>query len=249
MQCACGAFAFKGLNSRTHARPNVPVSTTAPVPISLSLPALWNLTRQPNHLRAFLLTFTMMLSHMMVIPFIAPTLVANHGVSPGQLAWIYMAGGAATFFTARVIGRLSDSYGKQKIFCLLGALSIAPILFLTFMPNLPYLAILAFFPFFMVLMSGRMIPMQALLTTVPQPAKRGAFLSLNNAIQSVGTGCGAWLGGLLLTNTADGHIDGYGINGLVAVAIVVFGLFWVYTVMSTGAAPTKAQGIEEKAAA
>ena len=222
---------------------------TAPAPISQTLPALWSLTRQPNHLRAFLLTFTMMVSHMMVIPFIAPTLVANHGVSPGQLAWIYMAGGAATFFTARAIGRLSDSYGKHKMFCVLGALSIAPILFLTYMPNLPYLAILAFFPCFMVLISGRMIPMQALLTTVPEPAKRGAFLSLNNAIQSVGTGCGAWRGGLLLTNTADGHIVGYGINGLVAVAIVVLGLFWVYTVKATAAAPAKPQGIGDNAAA
>ena len=77
--------------------------------------------------------------------------------------------------------------------------------------------------------------MQALLTTVPEPAKRGAFLSLNSAIQSVGTGCGAWLGGLLLVNSADGHIAGYGTNGLIAVAIAVFGLFWVYTVKSTSA--------------
>jgi predicted MFS family arabinose efflux permease len=223
---------------------------TAPAPISQTLPALWSLVRQPNHLRAFLLTFTMMVSHMMVIPFISPTLVANHGVSPGQLAWIYMAGGAATFFTARAIGRLSDIYGKHKMFVAIGAVSIAPILFLTFMPNLPYLAILAFFPFFMVLMSGRMIPMQALLTTVPEPAKRSAFLSLNNAIQSVGTGCGAWLGGLMLTNTADGHITGYGVNGLVAVAIVGFGLFWVNKVRAAGgpADMPKPAPLEEKAA-
>lgn len=204
----------------------------APAPISQTLPALWSLMSESNHLRAFLLTFTMMVSHMMVIPFISPVLVANHSVSPGQLAWIYMAGGAATFFTAPLIGRLSDRHGKHLMFCAIGAVSIAPILFLTFMPDLPYLAILAFFPFFMVLMSGRMIPMQALLTTVPEPARRGAFLSLNSAIQSVGTGCGAWLGGLMLSNTASGQIAGYGTNGLVAVAIVVFGLFWVYTVKS-----------------
>ena len=66
--------------------------------------------------------------------------------------------GAATFFTARVIGRLSDSYGRQKIFCVLSAVLIAPILFLTFMPNLPYLAVLAIFPVFMVLMSTGAAP-------------------------------------------------------------------------------------------
>lgn len=205
---------------------------STPTPLSQTLPALWHLGSQPNHLRAFLLTFTIMVSHMMVIPFIAPTLVANHGVRPDQLAWIYMAGGAATFFTSRAIGRLSDRYGKRLMFCVIGAGSIAPILFLTHLPNLPFLAILAFFPIFMIFMSGRMIPMQALLTTVPDPAKRGAFMSLNSATQSLGTGCGAWLGGLMLASTADGHITGYGTNGWIAVAIAVFGLFWVYEVNS-----------------
>ncbi len=209
----------------------------APVPISQALPALWNLATQANHLRAFLLTFTMMAASMMIIPFISPTLVANHGVSPDKLAWIYMAGGAATLFTARWIGKLTDRYGARTMFTAVGVLSAAPILFLTHLPNLPYLAILAFFPTFMVLISGRIIPMQALLTTVPEPAKRGAFLSLNSATQSLGTGCGAWLGGLLLANTADGRITGYETNGWIAVAITVFGLFLVYTVRSNNEKP------------
>jgi len=210
--------------------------SSTPTPISQTLPALWRLGSEPNHLRAFLLTFTMMVSHMMIIPFISPTLVANHGVRPDQLAWIYMAGGAATFFTSQAIGRFSDRYGKRLVFCVIGAVSVVPILFLTHMPELPYVAILAFFPVFMVVMSGRMIPMQALLTTVPDPARRGAFMSLNSATQSLGTGCGAWLGGLMLSSTADGHITGYGTNGVIAVVIAVFGLFWVYAVKPAGPA-------------
>ena len=122
------------------------------------------------------------------------------------------------------------------MFCLIGAVSIAPILFLTHLPNLTFVAILAFFPVFMVAMSGRVIPMQALLTTVPDPARRGAFMSLNSATQSLGTGCGAWLGGLILASTADGHITGYGTSGWIAVAIVVFGLFWVHAVKSASVA-------------
>jgi len=66
----------------------------------------------------------------------------------------------------------------------------------------------------MVAMSSRMVPMQALLTTVPEPAQRGAFLSANSALQAVGTGCGAWFGGLLLSTQADGRIAGYGTAGM-----------------------------------
>jgi len=33
------------------------------------------------------------------------------------------------------------------------------------------------------------------MTTVPEPARRGAFLSVKFAIQQLGTGLGAWVGG------------------------------------------------------
>ena len=195
--------------------------------LARALPDLFNLLRTPRHLRAFTLTFVMMVSHMLVIPFISPVIVANHGVAPQQLSWIYMVAGAATFFTSRLVGRLSDKYGKHNMFRLTALLSMLPILFLTHMPLIPFIAILAFFPFFMVLVSSRMIPMQALLTTVPEPAHRGAFLSVNSAIQSLGTGCGAWIGGMLLTTAPDGQIIGYGTNGWLAIALIAFTLIWI----------------------
>jgi predicted MFS family arabinose efflux permease len=64
---------------------------------------------------------------------------------------------------------------------------------------------------------GAQYPLQALMTTVPLPARRGAFLSANSAIQSLGNGVGALLGGLLLHTDAGGHISGYGLNGWLAV--------------------------------
>jgi predicted MFS family arabinose efflux permease len=79
----------------------------------------------------------------------------------------------------------------------------------------------------MVAMSGRMVPMQALLTTVPESSRRGAFLSANSPLQALGTGCGAWLGGLMLTNTASGQIAGYGTVGWVAVAVTMMAVLWV----------------------
>jgi len=91
-------------------------------------------------------------------------------------------------------------------------------------------ALALFFPVFMVAMvamSGRMVPMQALLTTVPEPARRGAFLSANSALQALGTGCGAWLGGLMLSNTASGQIAGYGTVGWLAVALTMVAMLGV----------------------
>ena len=196
-------------------------------PLKEVLPDLGRLLVFPRHLNAFALTFVMMVSQMIVIPFISPMLVANHGVEPQQLSWIYMAGGAATFFTSRAIGRFADRYGRRRVFRIFAVLSVLPVLFVTHLPAMPFLLVVLFFPFFMVAVSGRMIPMQALMTTVPAPGHRGAFLSANSAVLALGTGCGAWLGGLMLSVTPAGHIDGYGMNGWVAVALVLVALVWI----------------------
>ena len=196
-------------------------------PLGEVLPDLWRLLGNPRHLNAFALTFMMMIAHMLVIPFISPVLVANHGVAPQQLSWLYMAGGAATFFTSRLSGRLADRFGTQRVFRIAAVLSFLPVLFVTHLPDLPFYALVMFFPFFMVLMSARMVPMQALLTTVPEPARRGAFLSANSALQALGTGSGAWIGGLMLGNSPGGQIIGYGTVGWMAVAIALVGVFWV----------------------
>jgi len=195
--------------------------------LSSVLPALWRLVSNPRYLNAFALTFIVMASQMLVIPFISPMLVANHGVAPAQLSWLYMAGGAATFFTSRLVGRLSDRYGSRRMFRLMVVLSLLPVLFMTHLPGLPFFALVLLFPVFMVIVSGRMVPMQALLTTVPEPANRGAFLSTNSALQALGAGCGAWLGGLWLSISPNGTIEDYGLNGWLAAGLASFAAIWV----------------------
>lgn len=212
-----------------------------PPPLSRALPDLFALIFKPAHLRAFLLSVTVMAASMLIIPFISPVLVANYGVAPQEIAWIYFAGGMATLFTARLIGRLSDRLGKHRVFRWIALGSMAPLMFMTHMPHMPLLAIIAFFPTFIVLMSGRNIPLQALMTTVPEPARRGAFLSVNAAMQSLGTGLGAWAGGMFLDTAADGRITGYGTNGWVAVGLTIFAVAWVAQVRQLPPPPAAPQ--------
>jgi DHA1 family inner membrane transport protein len=207
-----------------------------PVPLSRALPDLVGLFRVPEHLRAFLLTFVTMLNGMLVIPFISPVLVGNLGVKPIDITWIYMAGGAAAFFSSRLVGTWSDRAGKQKVFRIFVLFSVVPIFGITHLPQLPLVALLCLFPFFMVAMSGRTVPLQALLTTVPEHGRRGAFLSANAAVQQIGTGLGALLGGLWLQTDATGRIAGYGTNGWIAAGLSLFTFWWVGRV---GTAPPR----------
>lgn len=204
-------------------------------PLRQVLPDLARLFRVPAHLAAFLLTFVTMLGSMLVIPFISPVLVGNLSVAPGDIMWIYMAGGAAAFFSSRQIGKWADRVGKHRVFRIIVLLSALPVLAITHLPQLPLLALICFFPFFMVAMNGRIVPLQALMTTVPEPARRGAFLSANAAVQQVATGLGALLGGLWLHTDAAGHISGYGLNGWLAAGLSVFACWWVGRVQAAAA--------------
>jgi DHA1 family inner membrane transport protein len=200
-------------------------------PLARALPDLLALFRVPGHLRAFLLTFATMLSAMLVIPYISPVLVGNLGVLPGDIMWIYMAGGVAAFFSSRFVGTWSDRAGRQKVFRVLVLFSVVPILVVTHLsqiaPHWPLAALVGMFPFFMVAMNGRNVPMQALMTTVSDPQRRGAFLSANAAVQQIATGLGALLGGLWLQTDAAGHISGYGLNGWLAAGLSLFTFWWV----------------------
>lgn len=207
------------------------------IPLARALPDLLALFRVPDHLRAFLLTFVTMLNGMLVIPFISPVLVGNLGVQPGDIMWIYMAGGVAAFFSSRFVGAWSDRAGRHRVFRVFVLFSVVPILVVTHLPQVPLLALVCMFPFFMVAMNGRNVPLQALMTTVPEPQRRGAFLSANAAVQQIATGLGALLGGLWLHTDAAGHIAGYGINGWLAAALSLFTFWWVGRVQ---AAPAQA---------
>lgn len=211
-----------------------------PEPMSRAFPNLFKLFANPRHLNAFALTLMLTTSQMLVIPFISPMLVANHGIEPSQLSWMYMAGGVAAFFTSRLIGRLADRHGQQRVYRFAVAASLLPVLFMTHLPAVGFVAMLFFFPVFMVSMNGRMVPLQALQTTVPQPQQRGAYLSANSAMMSLGTGFGAWLGGLMLTTDASGHIAGYGAVGWIAAGLALCSALWVGRVTPADAAPLAA---------
>ena len=191
------------------------------------VPDLLGLFKVKRQRDAFFLTGVNMLGSMMIIPFIAPTLVGNLGVQPVDMSWVYLAGGAASLASSRWLGRMADRVGAQRMFRIAVLWSIVPSMLLTHLVPMPMVLITLCFVLFMTSMAARNIPMQALLTTIPAPAQRGAFLSVNSAIQQLGTGLGAWIGGQFLTTDSAGHISNYGVNGWLAAGLALGASFWV----------------------
>lgn len=179
----------------------------------------------PNHLNAFALMVVLMLGSFTVFPYLSPYLVANVGMSEHQLPWVYIAGGGLTLFTAPIIGRLADKHGKLRVFRCIIPFSIVLLLAITNLPEVSVPIAVAIFGALMVSNVGRMICAMAMVTSSVEPRRRGAFLSANSSVQHVASGLGAYLGGLVVEQSASGKIEHFGIVGLIAATSTLSSLY------------------------
>lgn len=172
------------------------------------------LLTERNHWWAVGLTALLMVSGFSVIPFIAPTMVANVGLAPEQLMYIYLAGGAATIFSRPLIGRLTDRYTPRRVVGWLIVCSFVPIVLVTQTLQVGLAGQLAISVLFFVFVSGRFIPATTQITAATLPAMRGRLMAFNSAVQNFASGIASLLAGLVLTQDANGVWHHYGWIGL-----------------------------------
>jgi len=202
-----------------------------------------------NHLNAFALIVMLMIGSFTVFPMLSPYLVRNVGLTEHQLPLVYIAGGALTLFTAPVIGRLADRYGKLRVYCIIVPGSAVLMLTITHLPPVPVSLAVAIFGALMMCNVGRMIAAWAMITGSVEPRRRGAFLSITSSVQHVASGIGAYLGGVIVTEAADGRIEHYGTVGLFGAACTLSTLWLASRVRIADQIPTSAEAISLAAAA
>ncbi|MCE2666619.1 MAG: MFS transporter [Limnohabitans sp.] len=163
----------------------------------------------PNHLRAYAMSASMVFAGFAVIPYIALYLQGNAGFKPEQIPYVYLTGGICTLISARLIGHWSDRAGKAYAFRRLALLMPVPLLAMTLSAGLPMVGVLLVSSVLFVVMSGRMIPGMALIGAAADPRRRGSFMTLNSAVQSLAMGLAALVGGQILGRDGNGHLTHY----------------------------------------
>jgi predicted MFS family arabinose efflux permease len=163
----------------------------------------------PNHLRAYAMSASMVFAGFAVIPYIALYLQGNAGFKPEQIPYVYLTGGICTLISARLIGHWSDRAGKAYAFRRLALLMPVPLLAMTLSAGLPMVGVLLVSSGVFVVMSGRMIPGMALIGAAADPRRRGSFMTLNSAVQSLAMGLAALVGGQILGRDGNGHLTHY----------------------------------------
>ena len=172
---------------------------------------------EPNHLKAFGVSGLMMFASFTVIPYITIYLQSNAGMQTDEVPWVYLCGGLTTLLTARYFGRLTDRVGKVKVFQRLALAVTLPLMATTLSQGLPLWGLLLISTCLFAMMSGRMIPGMAMISSSVEPRLRGTFMTLNSAVQSASMGLAALVGGLIIGRDAQGHLTLYWVAGLLGV--------------------------------
>ncbi len=179
----------------------------------------------PIQMRALLLTILLMLGQFFIIPFIAPSLVANVGFREDQLPLMYLIGGGLTIFTSPLVGRLCDRIGRTPVFSVFGLIVLIPTFLLTNLGQTPVPYVLAISSLFFVAANGRFVPAWAMITSTVKPEARGSFLSLNSSVQSLAGGAGSFLASLIVVKATDGRLENFEFVGYISIAIGITALF------------------------
>lgn len=144
---------------------------------------------------------------------------SSRGLTPIDIASLFMVGGIASVIFGVQIGKISDRVGRKPLI-LISCWGTTVLFAVT--PWLVAGTVTAHAMFFvaMVLLAGRISPFQALLTALSDARERGSLMSLVVALGQLGGGFGAAVAG-----TTYGHFGFAGCATVAAISIAFTGIF------------------------
>jgi DHA1 family inner membrane transport protein len=169
------------------------------------------------HRRAFAAGAALVMAGGSLIPFIAPSMVANMNIPEARLWIAYAAGGACTFFSMPLIGRLSDRVDKLRLLAWMSAASVVVVIVFTRLGPLSMTTASVMMALFMVFMTSRFTPAMAMITNAVEARYRGGFMSVNAALQQGASAFANVLAGWFVVADSSGHLVGLPTLGLVSV--------------------------------
>ena len=182
-----------------------------------------------NAWKALTLVVALVFGHFTIIPFLSPHLVFNLKLPESYLALVYVIGGALTIVTAPMVGRLSDRFGRARVFTVLVSMAAAVIMALTHAGPLPVAGTLVLTGLFFIFASGRYVPAQAVLTSAVPSVRRGAFMSLTSCTRDLCTGVASIFAGRVVVRAPEALLH-VGWLGCIAAFVSLVSIWLIHRV-------------------
>ncbi len=191
---------------------------------------LWHTVKNKQHQTGFFATIILGMG-MMLQPFISIFLINNIHLTNDDVPVIFMVTGAAAFFVMPLVGKLSDKFDKFKIFLIGSFATMVIIPVYTHLPVVPlWIVLIMNVTMFAVIMS-RMGPFQALNSMIPQPANRGAYMSISASLSQMAGGLGIVIAGsIAYQETPKSPLQNFDLLGYVVIGLCALAIFLVYRV-------------------
>ncbi len=186
---------------------------------------LWHTLSNKNYLKGFSTTALLSLGGFMLMPFSSAFLVNNIKILESELPLIFMFTGISTMIAGPIIGRLADKLGKYNMFAFGTVVSIIMCAVYTNLSPISIVWLIVINSILFIGITSRMISGSALMTAVPQPQDRGAFMGINSSIQQIAGGIASLCAGLIVSKAADNSILHFNWLGIVVIITMLLCLW------------------------
>jgi predicted MFS family arabinose efflux permease len=190
-----------------------------------------------KYLRAFATTTLLVTGGFMLMPFGSAFTVNNVGIPIQKLPLIYMITGVCSLIAGPLVGRFSDIVGKYALFCVGSLTSVVMILIYTHLGPTPLWQVVIINVLLFIGITSRMISASALMSAVPDPASRGAFMAVNSSLQQIAGGIASAVAGLIVVQVAGGSLRHYDTLGYVVISsmtVTVAMMFFINKTVNAG---------------
>jgi len=170
-----------------------------------------------SYLKAFGATTLLATGGFMMMPFGTAFGVNNLGLTFDQLPLLYMVTGIFSMMIGPLVGKLSDQIGKYKVFVIGSIIGSIMVVIYCNLGVTPLWIVMALNVLLFVGILSRMISSSALMTAIPAPQDRGAFMGINASTQQISGGIAAGIAGLIVIQSPGGKLEHYDILGYVVV--------------------------------
>ena len=177
----------------------------------------------------FSATAILSLGGFMLMPFGSAFAINNLKITEEELPLLFMIAGISTLIIMPVVGKLSDKIDKYKIFAAASIWTVIMVAVYTNLSETPFWIVAIINVLMMMGVMSRMVPSTALVSSIPAPQDRGAFMSINSSLQQISGGIAAAFAGTIVVQKDNfsplEHYNtlGYIIIGISLLSIVLLG--------------------------
>jgi predicted MFS family arabinose efflux permease len=179
-----------------------------------------------NYRIGFMATAFMSLGGYFMMPWGSAFAVNNVGISQKELPFLFMVVGVSTFMIMPLIGILADKINKFQLFMTASLVMIASVLVYVHLGETTLFVLIVVNIFMMGGIMARMVPSQALTSSVPELHDRGAFMSINASLQQIAGGIAAIIGGKIVWQySPSAPLMNFDLLGYVVVGVIIINIY------------------------